>query len=121
MSSDIHLHVRAHIFLIPSSSLATSCPGSRPGEPCPSSAAGGNEETVPATEAAKGRSLVLGLAITNLAQLAESLAGCPTRDGCGLASARFPPLLDLDFQAKAIRASRFESRSQGSDPKDGGS
>ena len=42
---------------------------------------------MPATEAAKGRSLVLGLAITNLAQLATSLAGCPTGDSSGKVSA----------------------------------
>ena len=69
----------------------------------------------------KADPLVLGLAIRNLAPLAKSLAGCPTGDGGRLASARIAPFLDLDFEARAIRASRSEPRNQGSDPKDGGS
>ena|SRR2546427_5551241 len=62
---------------------------------------GGNEETVPATEAAKGGSLVLGLAITNLAPLEKALLVCPTGDGRRLASARFPPFSGPGFPGES--------------------
>jgi len=79
---------------------------------------GGNEETVPATEAAKGGSLVLGLAITNLAPLEKALLVVRPETVVGWHRQGFRLFLDLDFPAKAIRASRSEPRNQGSDPKD---
>jgi hypothetical protein len=45
--------------------------------------------------------------------LAKAFAFGETGDRYRLASARIPPFLDLDFQAKATRSAANETRSQG--------
>jgi hypothetical protein len=48
-----------------------------------------------------------------LAELAKVIAAGATGDRGQLASARIPPILDLDFQAQAIGSAGNESRTQG--------
>src|SRR5271157_1972716 len=76
---------------------------------------------MPKTPAAKARPLLLGRALESLAELEKVFACCETGDCCRLASARIPPFLVLDFQAKATRSAGNETRSQGFGVQDGGS
>jgi len=55
----------------------------------------------------------LGLPGAILAELAKVIACGATGDRGQLASARIPPILDLDFQAQAIGSAGNESRTQG--------
>src|SRR5215831_1140973 len=76
---------------------------------------------MPTTSAASDSPLVLGLAPTDLAELAKGFAPGETRDRHWLASARIPPFLVLDLQAKAVRSAENESRTQGFGASGGGS
>ncbi len=76
---------------------------------------------MPQTPAAKGRPLVLGLPFPSLVELAEAIISRETGDRYRLASTRIPPILVVDFEAKAIRSAGNETRSQGFGAQDGGS
>ncbi len=65
--------------------------------------------------------MVLGLALTSLAELAKAFAPGETGDHHRLASARIPTFLDLDLQARTIRSVGIESRTPGFGAPDGGS
>jgi hypothetical protein len=55
----------------------------------------------------------LGLPCAILAELAKVIASGATGGRGQLASARIPPILDLDFQAQTIGSAGIESRTQG--------
>src|SRR5215469_18057777 len=93
------------------------CPGTRePGSAPPNRRASKVRRKTP--EINLWRSPLVDLFIPPLAQLALSAGPRQDRNGCGLASGRLSPLLDLEGAARPTRTTRHSARGPRSHPQD---